>query len=130
MEIDTDLAPVLAENLAQNLPETDNVELIFADFMEMELDFLKEYQHLVCVSNLPYYITTPVILRLLESGLPLYSVVVMTQREAAVRLAAVPGGREGGAVSAAVWVYSAARSLFHVPRGNFYPVPDVDSAVI
>ena len=85
----------------------------------------------VCVcANLPYYITSPVILRLLEEHLPLTSITVMVQKEAAARLCAAPGSKECGAVSVAVHYRSKPQVLFPVGRGSFMPPPKVDSAVI
>ena len=83
----------------------------------------------VC-ANLPYYITSPIIMRLLEQPLPIRALTVMVQKEAAVRITAAPGTRECGAISAAVWYYSTPQMLFSVSRGSFLPAPAVDSAVI
>lgn len=83
----------------------------------------------VC-ANLPYYITSPVIMKLLEDRLPITSITVMVQKEAAERLCAQPGTRECGAVSAAVQYYAEPEILFEVSRGSFMPAPNVDSAVI
>jgi 16S rRNA (adenine1518-N6/adenine1519-N6)-dimethyltransferase len=84
----------------------------------------------VVCANLPYYITTPILMRLLESRLPVSAVTVMVQREAAVRLCAAPGERACGAVSAAVRYYSRPEILFGVSAGSFMPEPKVDSCVI
>mgnify|MGYP000765801010 len=83
----------------------------------------------VC-ANLPYYITSPVIMRLLEERLPFRSIIVMVQKEAAERLCAPVGSREAGAVTVAVQYYARAEKLFSVSRGSFLPAPNVDSAVI
>lgn len=83
----------------------------------------------VC-ANLPYYITSPIIMSLLEARLPIVSLTVMVQKEAAQRLCAAPGSREVGAVSIAVQYYSQPQVLFQVSRGSFMPSPDVDSTVI
>ncbi|MCL2298576.1 MAG: 16S rRNA (adenine(1518)-N(6)/adenine(1519)-N(6))-dimethyltransferase, partial [Firmicutes bacterium] len=83
----------------------------------------------VC-ANLPYYITSPILMRLLESRLPFAGITVMAQKEAAERLCAPMGTRASGAVTAAVAYYAQARQLFPVSRGSFYPVPKVDSAVL
>ena len=83
----------------------------------------------VC-ANLPYYITSPIIMGLLESRLPVTSITVMVQKEAAQRLCAAPGTREAGAVTLAVAYYAEAETLFSVSRGSFMPAPNVDSAVI
>ena len=81
-------------------------------------------------ANLPYYITSPILMRLLESRLPVTGITVMVQKEAAIRLCARPGTRECGAVSLAVQYYAEAETLFPVSRGSFLPAPNVDSAVI
>lgn len=83
----------------------------------------------VC-ANLPYYITSPIIMNLLESRLPISSLTVMVQKEAAQRICAMPGSREVGAVSIAVRYYCEPKVLFQVSRGSFMPAPDVDSTVI
>ena len=83
----------------------------------------------VC-ANLPYYITSPILMHLLESRLPLSSITVMVQKEAAARLTAEPGSREVGAISIALRYYCVPRVLFPVSRGSFLPSPDVDSTVI
>ena len=83
----------------------------------------------VC-ANLPYYITSPILMMLLESRLPVTNITVMVQKEAAQRLCAAPGTREAGAVTLAVQYYAEAETLFTVSRGSFLPAPNVDSAVI
>lgn len=130
VEIDKRLLPLLAESLA----DCPNVEIVNGDVMEIDLhaliaEKLAGLEVVVC-ANLPYYITSPVIMRLLEQRLPVKAVTVMVQKEAARRLCAQPGSREVGAVSIAVRYYSEPRVLFQVSRGSFMPSPDVDSAVI
>ena len=130
VEIDTRLLPVLDETLAGY----DNIEIVNADVMQVDLSALiaekfAGMQVAVC-ANLPYYITSPVIMRLLEQRLPIRSITVMVQKEAAQRLCARPGTREVGAVSIAVRYYSEPKLMFQVSRGSFLPAPDVDSAVI
>lgn len=130
VELDTRLLPVLDETLS----DFDNVEIINDDIMKIDLAKLiaeKFAGMRVCVcANLPYYITSPVIMLLLESGLPFYAVTVMVQKEAADRLCAKVGTREAGAVTVAVQYYAEAEKLFSVSRGSFMPAPNVDSAVI
>lgn len=130
IELDTRLLPVLDETLA----EFDNVEIINEDIMKVDLAQLikDKFEGMrVCVcANLPYYITSPVIMLLLESGLPFHAVTVMVQKEAADRLCAEVGTRESGAVTVAVQYYAEAEKLFSVSRGSFMPSPNVDSAVI
>lgn len=130
VEIDRRLEPILNETLA----DFDNVELVFADVMETDLAALiaekfGDSEAVVC-ANLPYYITSPVIMKVLESRLPIKAMTVMVQREAAERICAVPGTRECGAVTYAVNYYSAPKTLFKVNRGSFMPAPNVDSSVI
>lgn len=130
VEIDTSLKPILEETLA----EFDNVEVIFADVMEIDLAKLIAEKfgdrEVVICANLPYYITSPVIMRVLESRLPVKAMTVMVQKEAADRLCAAPGTRDCGAITYAVNYYSKPRLLFRVNRGSFMPSPNVDSAVI
>lgn len=130
VELDRRLFPVLEETLA----DCSNVELVEGDILKLDLRKLineKFGGEEVCVcANLPYYITSPVVMGLLESGLPLKSITVMVQKEAAQRICAPPGSRNCGAVSASVWYHSQPRLLFEVGRGSFLPSPKVDSAVI
>lgn len=130
IELDSRLFPVLEETLAGR----DNVKIIPGDVMKLDLHQLIQQEFgggPVCVcANLPYYITSPVILRLLEEGLPLTTITVMVQKEAAQRLCAAPGERECGAVSVAVHYRSQPKLLFQVGRGSFLPPPKVDSAVL
>ncbi len=130
IELDTRLKPILAETLE----EFDNVEIIMGDVMEVDLagiiaDRFAGMPVSVC-ANLPYYITTPILMRLLEARLPVEAVTVMVQKEAAQRLCAAPGERECGAISAAIAYYSEPKQLFSVSAGSFMPAPNVDSAVI
>lgn len=130
VEIDERLKPVLAETLA----DFDNVSVVFADVMQTDLAALIADRFggrdVVICANLPYYITSPVIMKVLESRLPVKSMTVMVQREAAERICAKPGTRECGAITYAVNYYSEPRMLFRVNRGSFMPSPNVDSAVI
>lgn len=130
VELDRRLFPLLEETLAP----CGNVELVQGDILKLDLKALAREKFggepfCVC-ANLPYYITSPVIMALLEGGLPLRAVTVMVQREAARRLCAPPGVRECGAVSVSVHYRSRPRQLFGVSRGSFLPPPKVDSAVI
>ncbi|MDE6728414.1 MAG: 16S rRNA (adenine(1518)-N(6)/adenine(1519)-N(6))-dimethyltransferase RsmA, partial [Oscillospiraceae bacterium] len=130
IEIDERLKPILAETLA-NL---DNVEVIFADVMETDLaaviaERFGGAETVVC-ANLPYYITSPVIMKVLESRLPITAMTVMVQKEAAERICAKPGTRECGAIAYAVNYYREPETLFRGNRGSFMPSPNVDSTVI
>lgn len=130
IEIDGRLLPVLNETLAGY----DNISLIHGDVMELDLQEIinREFggMRTVICANLPYYITSPILMKLLESRLPVDSITVMVQKEAADRICARPGTRECGAVTLAVWYYSEPQKLFPVSRGSFMPAPNVDSAVI
>ena len=130
VEIDTRLLPILEETLA----DFSNVKIFNEDVMKCDLHGIirEEFAGLraaVC-ANLPYYITSPVIMLLLESRLPVESITVMVQKEAAQRLCAKVGSRDAGAITVAVNYYGTARQLFGVSRGSFMPSPNVDSAVI
>ena len=130
IELDDRLPPVLAETLAGQ----DNVTFVWGDCMKLDLPAIIAEQFgdrpvAVC-ANLPYYITSPIIMMLLESRLPVENITVMVQKEAAQRLCATPGTREAGAVTLAVQYYAEAETLFSVSRGSFLPAPNVDSAVI
>ncbi|MBQ8966525.1 16S rRNA (adenine(1518)-N(6)/adenine(1519)-N(6))-dimethyltransferase RsmA [Ruminococcus sp.] len=130
IEIDDRLIPVLEETLAEH----DNVKVINADVMEVDLHKLidEEFQGLevaVC-ANLPYYITSPILMMLLEQRLRIRSVTVMVQKEAGVRLCAPVGSRDMGAVTVAVNYFSKPKILFNVSRGSFMPAPNVDSCVV
>ncbi len=130
VELDIRLLPVLDETLG----EFDNVKIINGDILKVDLHKILEEEFgdmpVVVCANLPYYITSPVIMRLLESRLKIESVTVMVQKEAAVRLCADVGSRDSGAVTVAVNYYAEAQKLFDVSRGSFMPSPNVDSAVI
>lgn len=130
IEIDERLMPVLKDTLS----EYDNIKIINADVMKINLSEVirDEFERLdvaVC-ANLPYYITSPIIMMLLEERLPIKSITVMVQKEAATRLCAELGTRDVGAVSVAVRYFSTPKVLFNVSRGSFMPSPNVDSCVI
>lgn len=130
VELDDRLPPVLAETLAGY----DNVEIVCGDVLKLDLHrLLREKfgdRDVAVCANLPYYITSPILMSLLESRLPVTGITVMVQREAAARLCARPGTRECGAVTLAVQYYARPAILFSVSRGSFLPAPNVDSAVI
>lgn len=130
VELDKRLIPVLSETLA----EYDNVKVINADVLELDLNKLIEDEfsgmEVVICANLPYYITSPVIMKLLEDKLPITAITVMVQKEAAQRICAPVGSRESGAVTVSVNYYAEPSLQFHVSAGSFMPAPKVDSAVI
>ncbi len=130
IELDRRLLPILSETLSEHR----NLKIVNADILEVDLKKLisEEFGGLkvaIC-ANLPYYITSPVVMKLLEDRLPIETVTTMVQSEAAQRLCAPVGSRNAGAVTVAVNYYSEARRLFNVSRGSFMPSPKVDSAVI
>lgn len=130
VELDKRLIPVLGETLA----EYDNFKVINADVLELDLNKLIEEEfpgmEVVICANLPYYITSPVIMKLLEDKLPITAITVMVQKEAAQRICAPVGSRESGAVTVSVNYYAEPSLQFHVSAGSFMPAPKVDSAVI
>lgn len=130
IELDKRLIPILSETLA----DCFNTEVINADAMKLDLNALIQEKFsglkIAVCANLPYYITSPIIMGLLEANLPLDNITVMVQKEAAERLCAAPGERDCGAVSAAVSYYCEPEILFGVDRESFLPAPKVDSAVI
>ena len=130
IELDKRLLPVLDETLA----EYDNIKVVNADVMEVDLHKLIEEEfkgmEVVVCANLPYYITSPVIMKLLEDKLPVSAITVMVQKEAAQRICAEVGSRESGAVTVSVNYYAKPQMLFGVSAGSFMPAPKVDSAVM
>ncbi len=136
LELDNKLIPILEETLASH----KNIEVVPADAMEVNFDQLvhektrgsfgggaKGYK---VVANLPYYITTPLIMHMLTNNFNINSMVLMMQREVARRLAAAPGNKDYGSLTVAVQYYTEASLAFGVPRTVFYPQPEVDSAVV
>ncbi len=131
IELDERLKNVLKTTLA----DFDNTEVIFGDALKIDLKKLIAEKFAGCegvavCANLPYYITSPLIMTLLQSNLPIDSLTVMVQKEAADRICAKVGSRDSGAVTVAVNYYSSAEKLFDVPKTSFFPSPKVDSAVI
>ena len=130
IEIDRGLIPVLDKTLQ----EFDNVTVINEDVMKIDLNSLvREYSDGMPVSvcaNLPYYITTPILMYLLESGVKFSSITVMVQNEVASRLVAKAGSSDYGAITAILGFYGTAKKLFKVSAGCFLPAPKVDSAVV
>ena len=131
VELDDRLIPVLDETLG----EYSNVKVIHGDALKLDLAEIISENFYDCESvavcaNLPYYITSPIIMALLESRLPITSVTVMVQKEAADRICAPVGSRESGALTVAINYYSEPHMLFRVSPGSFMPPPKVTSAVI
>ncbi len=131
IEVDERLKPVLNKTLA----DFNNVNVIFGDCLKLDLkkiiaEEFKGFNKVCICANLPYYITSPIIMGLLESNLPIESITVMVQKEAAERICAEVGTRNAGALTVAVNYYSVATKLFDVKRTSFFPAPKVDSSVI
>ncbi|MBQ7108164.1 MAG: 16S rRNA (adenine(1518)-N(6)/adenine(1519)-N(6))-dimethyltransferase RsmA [Clostridia bacterium] len=131
VELDERLRPILAKTLA----DYPNASVIFSDVLKLDLkklieDEFKDCKRVTICANLPYYITSPIIMSLLESRLNVESITVMVQKEAAERLCAEIPSREVGAVTLAAAFYAERELLFEVPRESFTPSPNVDSAVI
>ena len=130
IEVDERLPPLLAETMAG----VDNFKLVLQDVLKVDLKALiaEEFPGMpvaVC-ANLPYYITSPIVMKLLGDRLPIESLTVMVQKEAADRLAAVPGTRASSAISCAVNYYATSKLMFTAAPGSFYPAPKVTSAVV
>ncbi len=131
VEIDTTLLPVLERTLG----EFDNVKVINADIMKTDVKKLIDEEFTDCTgvrvcANLPYYITTPILMSLIEGNTGVKSITVMVQKEVADRLCSGAADGEYGAITAMISYYGRTRKLFTVPAGCFYPAPKVDSAVI
>lgn len=130
VEIDKRLIPVLDFTLA----EFDNVKIIEKDILKTDVKALIDEEFdgkkISVAANLPYYITTPIITKLIEEKLPIKNIVVMVQKEVAERIAAKPGKKDYGAISVLCQYYTNPRLVTIVPKGSFYPAPKVDSAVL
>lgn len=128
-EIDSDLKEILSNNLSNK----KNVKLIFDDFMERDISKdieIYEVDNIYFIANLPYYITTPIINKLISSGINIKSIVIMIQKEVADRFAAKVGTKEYNSLTVFLNYYYDIKKLFNVSRNNFNPVPNVDSAVV
>ena len=130
-EIDERLVPILADTLR----DFDNVRVVNEDILKSDLQArIKEFANpnlpIKVVANLPYYITTPILMHLIESGVPFSEFVVMMQREVADRISAQPNSKSYGSLSIAVQYYMTAKVAFIVPRTVFVPAPNVDSAIL
>ena len=130
-EIDERLVPILADTLR----DFDNVRVVNEDILKSDLQArIKEFANpnlpIKVVANLPYYITTPILMHLIESGIPFSEFVMMMQREVADRISAQPNSKSYGSLSIAVQYYMTAKVAFIVPRTVFVPAPNVDSAIL
>ncbi|TDQ34239.1 16S rRNA (adenine(1518)-N(6)/adenine(1519)-N(6))-dimethyltransferase RsmA [Aureibacillus halotolerans] len=130
-EIDQRLIPILQETLApyDNITVL-NEDILKANVAEMIQEQLSGYTSIKVVANLPYYVTTPILLKLLQENLPLSCIVVMLQKEVGERMTAAPGNKTYGSLSIAVQYYTTAAMAMTVPKTVFVPQPNVDSAVI
>ena len=129
VEIDKMLIPILKDTLS----EYDNVEVINEDVLKVDLKEVIEkngFKTAKIVANLPYYITTPIIMQLLEKKLPIETITVMIQKEVAERLTAIPGDKNSGAITYSVYYYSNPKVILNVENYKFIPAPEVDSQVI
>ena len=130
VEIDNTLIPILKQTLA----DYDNIEILNQDILKTDIDAIirekNDGRPIKVVANLPYYITSPIVMKLLGDRLPIESLTVMVQKEAADRLAAAPGTRASSAISCAVSYYATSKMMFTAAPGSFYPAPKVTSAVV
>lgn len=126
VELDAKLIDILATTLAGY----DNIRIVHGDILKTDISREMSAAKYKVVANLPYYITTPIIMTLLERRLPIELIVTMVQKEVALRMIASPGGKDYGALSVAVQYYSEPELLFTVPPAAFIPAPAVDSAVV
>ncbi len=120
----------LPEVLSHTLEAYDNVNIIQGDILKVNIPEIMGNQPFKVVANLPYYITTPIIMALLEQHLPITDIVVMVQKEVAERMAAQPGGKTYGALSVAVQYYTVPEIALYVPPRSFMPPPEVESVVV
>lgn len=130
-EIDQRLLPILEETLSP-YPNTKIIhqDVLKADVQAVIDDEFNDVSDIMVVANLPYYVTTPIIMKLLEENLPIRGIVVMLQKEVADRISASPGTKEYGSLSIAIQYYTEAETVMIVPKTVFVPQPNVDSAVI
>lgn len=128
-EIDHDLS----DELSKRLDGFDNVNILFQDFLDSDLSFdvsNYEYDKLYFVSNVPYYITTPIILKLIKSGLKFNKIVMMVQKEVGERFCTAPGSREYGSITVLLNYFYNIKKEFNVSRKQFIPEPNVDSMIV
>lgn len=127
IELDSNMSNILKERFCLY----DNFELIEKDVLKVDLnEIVEKYDSVKVVANLPYYITTPIIMKLLEERLKLKSITVMVQKEVGERFCAVPNSKEYGAITISINYYTKPEIIIDVPKENFEPMPEVDSCVI
>lgn len=126
IELDENMVKILKER-----PLGNNIQIVHDDILKVDLkSMIKENESVKVVANLPYYITTPIIMTLLENKYNLESITVMVQKEVGRRICSDPGSKEYGAITVSVKYYSDAKIIIDVPKDNFLPAPEVDSCVI
>ena len=127
IELDQNMIEILKERFSLY----KNVEIIHGDIMKVDLkEIIGEEKNIKIVANLPYYITTPIVMKLLEENLKMKSITVMVQKEVGERFCAIPGGKEYGAITVSINYYSDPKIVLDVPKDNFNPIPEVDSCVV
>lgn len=127
IELDQNMIEILKERFSLY----KNVEIIYGDIMKVDLkEIIGEEKNVKIVANLPYYITTPIVMKLLEENLKMKSITVMVQKEVGERFCAIPGGKEYGAITVSINYYSDPKIVLDVPKDNFNPIPEVDSCVV
>ncbi len=127
VELDDNMIPVLNERFALY----DNVEIIHNDILKTDINTLiNGEEHVKIVANLPYYITTPIVMKLLEEKLNIESITVMVQKEVGERFCSTPNGKEYGAITVSINYYTEPEIVIDVPKENFMPIPEVDSCVV
>ena len=127
IELDENMINILGERFSLY----KNVEIIHADVLKVDLNKLIDGEgNVKVVANLPYYITTPIVMKLLEENLKINSITVMVQKEVGERFCATPGGKEYGAITVSINYYTSPKIVLDVPKENFNPVPEVDSCVV
>lgn len=130
-EIDGRLIPVLEDTLADYSNVTVfHEDILKVDFEQFQEEYLKDASRVIVIANLPYYITTPIVMHLIESSLPIEEMILMMQKEVANRLEAKPSTKEYGSLSIAIQAYMAVDIVFGVPRTVFLPQPNIDSAIV
>lgn len=127
IELDQNMIEILKERFSLY----KNVEIIHGDIMKVDLkEIIGEEKNVKIVANLPYYITTPIVMKLLEENLKMKSITVMVQKEVGERFCAIPGGKEYGAITVSINYYSDPKIVLDVQKDNFNPIPEVDSCVV
>lgn len=127
IELDENMINILSERFSLY----KDVEIIHADVLKVDLNKLIDGEgNVKVVANLPYYITTPIVMKLLEENLKINSITVMVQKEVGERFCATPGGKEYGAITVSINYYTSPKIVLDVPKENFNPVPEVDSCVV